>query len=107
MPGQDGGEMMKTRGKTKSHAGNVGQHSGQAIGLDLLTHYTTVRGNCQVPYQFKNVNLSELLALADLSLEQANHHKALWLATGELRHWRLWQACLQDRLDLLAEVGHG
>jgi hypothetical protein len=96
--------MTKTRGKAMPHVGDVGR------GTDRDAIYTSDRlnditdcGKSQVALY--KTNRAEILKLADHALTQANHYRALWLATSEPRHWQLWQACLQDRLDLLEGVG--
>lgn len=47
---------------------------------------------------------TEILALADVALVEANEHRQEWLATGDPLAWRRWRASLRDREMLLAEV---
>lgn len=55
----------------------------------------------------KSALTTEALHLADDVLDQANRYRIEWLATGCPQSWRLWQACIEDRETLLAEVGDG
>jgi hypothetical protein len=62
--------------------------------------------SCQIePYQSKNVNVSEILALADACLAQFNEQWACWLATGDDMAFRLALAAKQDREALLSQIG--